>query len=116
GGSRGPSLRESLDTQLALRRLGFGYDSTQAFHFSVLEASLQSQDGYRRALDFYRARPADRYVVRPRLRDGLVDLPVTVPDDEMFVERLGLGPKEQSLAWRAILRQTHEEEELFRLI
>ena len=115
-GFRGPYLRESLETQLALRRLGFMYDSTQAFHFSVLEASLQSQDGYRRALDFYRARPADRYVVRPRLRDGLVDIPVTVPDDEMFVERLGLGPEEQSAAWRAILRQTHEEEELFTLM
>ncbi|HEV8471114.1 MAG TPA: polysaccharide deacetylase family protein [Candidatus Limnocylindria bacterium] len=112
-GFRGPYLRESPDTQLALRRLGFRYDSTQALHFPVLDASLRSRDGYRRALALYRALPTDRYVARPRMRDGLVDIPVTVPDDEMFVERLGLGPEEQSAAWRAILRETHREEELF---
>ena len=115
-GFRGPYLRRSADTATVLRTLGFVYDSTQSVHFPVLEQSLRSEDSYQRVLALYGSLPADDHVVRPRLRGRLVDLPVAVPDDEVFVERLALMPEAQSAAWRAILHRTHQEEELFTLM
>jgi peptidoglycan/xylan/chitin deacetylase (PgdA/CDA1 family) len=115
-GFRGPYLRRSADTGTVLAQLGFLYDSTQAVEFPVLDPSLRGTDSYRRMLETYKPVPSGDQIVRPRLRGSLIDLPVAVPDDEVFVERLGLSSDAQSAAWRAILRRTNEEEELFTLM
>ena len=112
-GFRGPYLRYANSTNEVLRHLGFAYHSSQAIHHAVLDASHLNSDKYRRALSFYRAWDADRVVSRPRDIDGLLHIPVTIPDDEILVDRLGLHADEQIAAWRSILESSHSRGELF---
>lgn len=113
-GFRAPYLRYNQDTLVALDKLGFSYDSSQAVAWDVVEGI--DTEAYRRALDFYRARPAENYVSVPRLvmDNGLVQIPYSLPDDEALVERLRLdGTKTKSAVWVDILRRVHALGELF---
>jgi peptidoglycan/xylan/chitin deacetylase (PgdA/CDA1 family) len=113
-GFRAPYLRYSQDTLVALDKLGFSYDSSQALAWDVKEG-LETE-AYHRALDFYRARSAEAYVSVPRLitDNGLVQIPYSLPDDEALVERLRLdGTKTKSAVWVDILRRVHALGELF---
>lgn len=115
-GFRGPYLRFNAGTEAAVRAAGLLYHSSQAISFGVLPVEQLSEsafDGYQRALRLYSALPADRVVVRPRYDAGLIDIPIALPDDEIMVDRLGLGAAEQAAAWLAILEQTAERGELF---
>jgi hypothetical protein len=114
-GFRGPYLRYARSTNEVLRSLGFAYHSSQAIHYAVLDPSHAADASYRRALTFYRAWDADRVVSRPRDVDGLLHIPVAIPDDEILVDRLRLGPDAQMAAWRSILEITHSRGELFTL-
>ena len=112
-GFRGPYLRYSTATDSVLRELGFRYHSSQAIHYAVLSAERLRHDSYQRALEFYRTWEGDCFISRPRNLNGLLHIPVSVPDDEMLVERLGLKSDEQTAAWREILNRTHRDGELF---
>jgi hypothetical protein len=117
-GFRGPYLRWNRATDEACRELGLLYHSSRAVLFHVLPPELQEATATGdagRILRLYRAQPAEARAVRPRLLDGLVDLPVATPDDEIMVERLGLGAEAQTAAWRGILDQTHARGDLFTL-
>ncbi|HEY8785690.1 MAG TPA: polysaccharide deacetylase family protein [Candidatus Limnocylindria bacterium] len=112
-GFRGPYLRYSGATDVALRALGIRYHSSQGIHFPVLSDAARRADGYRRALAFYGSWDADRVVSRPRFVDGLVHIPVSLPDDEMMIERLRLSHAAQIEAWKRILATTYRDGELF---
>lgn len=111
-GFRAPYLRWNEGTLHALRENGFLYDSSQAFHWSI-DGGLET-DAYRRGLDFYSSIPADEHPVLPWLDDGLVRIPVSLPDDESVIDRLPL-PSPEAIAnlWLDVQRRTHERGELF---
>jgi peptidoglycan/xylan/chitin deacetylase (PgdA/CDA1 family) len=115
-GFRAPYLRYNEATQAAARALGFRYHSSQAVEFAVL-ANLnhngQAGRSYRRALTYYRAADAASCVARPRSIGSLVDIPVTVPDDEIMVDRLRLPDEGQKVAWLAVLDSTYRRGDLF---
>jgi hypothetical protein len=113
-GFRCPYLRWSTDTLKALDKLDFSYDSSQALAWSVGDGN--GTEAYRRVLRFYRARSADDYPSLPRLANGLLRIPYSLPDDEALVERFHLT--EASLMvemWQEVLRRTYESGELFTL-
>lgn len=116
-GFRAPYLRSNEDTLEALRSLKFAYDSSWAVHWNVLDKSKLCKSGWReyeRLLDFYQARDADRHLSLPRFVDGFVEIPVSIPDDEALVDRLGLvGNREVTDVWQAIFQQTYARGELF---
>jgi hypothetical protein len=114
-GFRAPYLRFSEATDQALRRLDVSYHSSQAVAFSEVLNGAASLGGYHRALDYYRAADSRLIAVRPRNRDGLMHIPVALPDDEIMVDRLRLTSREQAGAWLAILETTHRNGELFTL-
>src|SRR5262249_55405059 len=112
----GPYLRWSEATRTAVRELGLLYHSSQALLFDALPAAVRRADAdLARALRMYSARPAEREPVRPRLLDGLVDIPVALPDDEIMVERLGLGEEAQTGTWLAMLATVAARGELLTL-
>jgi peptidoglycan/xylan/chitin deacetylase (PgdA/CDA1 family) len=114
-GFRAPYLRANEATQSALRLLGLLYDSSEAIAFDgALSTADRTKDVYRRALAFYGARNMAT-VARPSHRQGLIEIPVTVPDDEIMVDRLGFGPQQQEQTWSRILDMTYEREDLFTL-
>jgi hypothetical protein len=113
-GFRGPYLRWNADTLTVLRDLGLDYDASQGLFWDVLPDA--GPLAYRRVLDFYRAAPAAAQLALPTLRDGLVGLPYSLPDDEALIERLRLdSPTAQSALWLAILRRSLALGELFAL-
>jgi hypothetical protein len=67
------------------------------------------------ALKLYAPLDARRVAVKPTLRDGLVDIPVAVPDDEILTERLRLDDAARMAEWLHILEFTYERGDLFTL-
>jgi peptidoglycan/xylan/chitin deacetylase (PgdA/CDA1 family) len=115
-GFRGPYLRYNDATLTVLRELGFRYHSSQAFAFPRYDASgnaLPGNRAYELALDLYSARDAARLAVRPRFRDGLVDIPVAIPDDEIILERLRLDDAAATAEWLRIFELSYARGDLF---
>ena len=111
-GFRGPYLRYNEATLEVLRELGFRYHSSQAVHFPLRS---EATPGYELALELYSAIDAQDVALVPRLRDGLVDMPVAIPDDETLVERLRWTECAAASQWCQMLDLTHSRGDLFTL-
>ncbi|MFA5310053.1 MAG: polysaccharide deacetylase family protein [Dehalococcoidales bacterium] len=118
-GFRAPFLRINGETLRVLDSLGFPYDSSHSVHWDVLDSAAYPEmawSEYRRLLAFYDALKAEDCQVVPRFQDGLIEIPVSIPDDEAMVERLGItGGDGISAVWRNILQKTYDRGELFTL-
>jgi peptidoglycan/xylan/chitin deacetylase (PgdA/CDA1 family) len=113
-GFRGPYLRYNDDTLEALRALGRRYHSSQAFVFeNITDITPAAASQLALALRLYGAVDARTTCVRPRILDGLVDIPVAVPDDEILLDRLRLSEPALSAEWLHILGLTHSRGDLF---
>lgn len=116
-GFRAPYLRWSPELLAALGAAGFQYDSSWSVSWPVIDwatCTAEQRTAVQILLDFCRPRPAEDAPVLPVLLDGLVELPVSFPDDEMLVERLGFtDPVQQAAVWQAVLAQSHARGELF---
>ncbi len=118
-GFRSPYLRWNSDTAKAIGEAGFLYSSNRSLFWNALESVDLRQDqlaSYNRVIQFYGAQQADECPSLPELLGGTVDIPVSLPDDEMLVERLKLIDGERiGNIWRAILDMSYEYGELFTL-
>ena len=116
-GFRGPYLRSNTETLEALGKLGFVYDSSRVMYWNVLDSGRYGKrawDDYTMLLDFYMAEDADQGLVLPRFENGLVVIPVSMPDDEAMVGRLRIEDRDElSGIWERILQRTHDRGELF---
>jgi glycosyltransferase involved in cell wall biosynthesis/peptidoglycan/xylan/chitin deacetylase (PgdA/CDA1 family) len=65
---------------------------------------------------FYRAASSDAVVATPRLANGLVEIPVSLPDDLQLSDGLNLDPEGIQQVWTAMLHQVHQRGELFVLL
>ena len=69
---------------------------------------------YQKILDQYDAPNAKNCIVRPRLRHNFVEIPVSLPDDDILIDRLGFTDQEIiENIWYKILKTTHKEGDLF---
>jgi hypothetical protein len=118
-GFRAPFLRTSSATIKALSRSEFDYDSSQAIHWGVIdevEYTDASWSEYQRLLKFYQSRNARDYLVLPRSTNGFIEIPVSIPDDEALLERLGINNgRKISEIWGSILNTVYHNGELFTL-
>jgi peptidoglycan/xylan/chitin deacetylase (PgdA/CDA1 family) len=115
-GFRGPYLRYNAATLDVLRELGLRYHSSQAVVYPLCgEAEGARQRAYELALELYSARDARRIAVTPKLRSGLVDIPVSIPDDEIIIERLRLDEPARTAQWLFVLDETYRRGDLFTL-
>ncbi len=64
----------------------------------------------------YRAESSEATVATPRLSDGLVEIPVSLPDDLQLSDGLNLDPAGIQQVWTAMLHQVHRRGELFVLL
>jgi hypothetical protein len=62
---------------------------------------------------FYRARPAGAAPVVPNYQDGLLEIPVSLPDDLQCLDGLGTGVAGLTDAWHKILHSSHDQGEMF---
>jgi peptidoglycan/xylan/chitin deacetylase (PgdA/CDA1 family) len=114
-GFRAPYLRSNAATASAVRAVGLAYESDAAVAFPVdgLEADSVRLGGYDRALAMYDAADGRLVTSRPSVVDGLVQIPVVIPDDEMLVDRLHLPGWACARVWRSIFDTTHARGDLF---
>ncbi len=116
-GFRAPFLRVNSDTSEVLGNLGFLYHSSRVIHWSLINLNQHSEyvgNNHARLLEFYQPLEASEYLALPRFKDGLIEIPVSIPDDESLVDRLGITEEmEISKIWRAILERTYNGGELF---
>jgi hypothetical protein len=116
-GFRAPFLRVNESTSQALSRLHFSYNSSQAVLWDVIDPSGYSEyqiKEYERVHEFYGARRAQTCLALPRSNNGLVEIPITMPDDEGLVERLGITDRKTiGEIWRRILEKIYDRGELF---
>jgi hypothetical protein len=116
-GFRAPFLRINKHTPEALGNLGFLYDSSQIIQWAVVEETeypRRALSAYQRLLEFYQPKKAQQYLSLPRSTNGFVEIPVSIPDDEAMVDRLGIRDKRKIASiWHTILQRTYERGELF---
>jgi hypothetical protein len=120
-GFRAPYLRYNSSTPYALSSLNFLYDSSTSIYWNVMgkgNFSHSAWNEYLRVLDYYRSHNCLDFPALPRYSgDGrLIEIPVSLPDDEAMVERLGIRDEPGITGiWSSILQETYRRGELFSL-
>jgi peptidoglycan/xylan/chitin deacetylase (PgdA/CDA1 family) len=118
-GFRSPYLRYDDATLAAVEAAGFDYDSNLPFYWeprrTLCNLKVYEEDGLRRGLRFYRpvTYPADCSL--PRFFGGLVEIPVSLPDDEILLDRMGWDPKRIGEVWKEMAGTALERGELLTL-
>jgi hypothetical protein len=108
-GFRSPYLRYNAATLSAVDRAGFTYDSNLPFYWeptaSLGELDAGQADGLERGLRFYdpARRASDRSL--PRTIGRLIEIPVSLPDDEIMLDRMGLPPARLGEVWLEMLHE-----------
>ena len=116
-GFRSPYLRRETHLHAAIEATGFSHVSNQPVLWDVLGADAftpSTYASYERAIAFYDPWNASERLSLPRLCNQVVEIPVSLPDDEMLLDRLG-GETNSMVekAWRRILSETYRRGELF---
>jgi len=117
-GWRCPYSRWNGDTLTALVAAGYEYDATPvydwpAYQLERITLSEEAREDYQRFVDLSSARDALTHVVLPTLVEGLVQLPMSIPQDEDMVDRLHLDIDSMSRVWIRMVRETRDRGELF---
>lgn len=116
-GFRAPYLRYGDDLWRSLGEVGYSYSSSQSIVWDALDTDVLSPPiyaAYQRAIAFYAPERASQRLALPRLIDQVVEIPVSLPDDEILIDRLGDGSNGLvEKVWLQILSQTYQRGELF---
>ena len=115
-GFRSPYLRRNDTIREVVEVMGFQYLSNKPILWdtiSGLDWPGESVRAYQQAVDFYAPCLSAGYLSLPAVQGRIVDIPVSLPDDEMLVERLGANSTQIAQTWMKILHQTYAREELF---
>jgi len=118
-GFRAPYLHWNEDTMRVVEDYQFRYSSNQTVWWDVFDTDSfndAQHEGMRKGMSFYRPRPVSEMRVLPYRRRGFVEIPVSLPDDEIMLDRMYthdaafLGEM-----WGRILERSYERGELFTL-
>ena len=116
-GFRCPYLSSSDELLHALPKQVFKYSSNKAIawsHHTQVNGSAPIM--FATIEKFYRPLSSESSVSLPWMQDGLVEVPVSVPDDLQMYDGLNFSPDQVSAAWSILLKQTQQRGELFNLI
>jgi peptidoglycan/xylan/chitin deacetylase (PgdA/CDA1 family) len=90
-GFRAPYLHWNEDTMRVVGEFQFRYSSNQTVWWDVIDPSpldADAKEGLARGRAFYRPIPATEFRVLPFRRDGFIEIPVSLPDDEIPLDRM----------------------------
>lgn len=118
-GFRAPYLRWNSNHTNLLEKTGFLWDSSNAVFWNILnkdEYNNSKWQSYQNILAFYSAQSAVVFPSLPYFIGNLVEIPVSVPDDEALIDRLRITDKNKiGSIWTGILDKTYERGEIFTL-
>lgn len=103
---RAPYLRTNADLRRAVAGVGLQLDSSRGVLWSLPDGREQAPL-VREVVSFYGALDARQCPPLPS-GDGPIEIPVSLPDDEMCVERLKLTPRAVGDQWCRNLAEAHE--------
>ena len=116
-GFRAPYLRINDNTFQAITDLDFLYDSSNSVNWDVVDSTELTEEArreYQRVLDYYSCPSAQKTLVLPRIINNFIEIPVSMPDDEIMMERLGITDlKKMTKIWGAVLQNSYASGELF---
>ena len=114
-----PYLHLNQSTLAGVEHLGFDYVSHEAVSYEILEEEAYPTTPwvrFRNALDQYAANPATDLVVRPRMHGRLVEIPVSMPDDEILIDRLGVFDGESiGQIWTKLVDESYQRGDVLTL-
>jgi peptidoglycan/xylan/chitin deacetylase (PgdA/CDA1 family) len=115
-GFRAPFLKANRDTIELLAEMGFLYDSSCTYHWDALGPG-EWNESYARILDHYRPLDRREQGSLPYVESGLLRIPVSLPDDEMLIDRMGIRDQDRLYRiWADILAAARRENEVFVLL
>ncbi len=116
-GFRAPYLRWNEALLANLSAAGYRYDSSRSIAWPVVdtaELTPAQQADFARLLEFSRPLPAEAFPALPSWHNGLLEIPMSFPDDELLLHRLELTDTARIVGiWQAALDQCHGRGELF---
>lgn len=116
-GFRCPYLSASNELLQSLTPQTFHYSSNKAIEWGDGRESSESADLlFSKVRTFYQPSKSLEELYLPFKRDGLVEIPVCVPDDLQMADGLAYSQDQIASAWKEILTQTHARGELFNLM
>jgi peptidoglycan/xylan/chitin deacetylase (PgdA/CDA1 family) len=118
-GFRAPYLHWNEDTMRVVGEFQFRYSSNQTLWWDVIDATSfgdKQKEGLARGMAFYQPIPAAGFRALPFRRDGFIEIPVCLPDDEIPLDRMYIHDADYlGTMWRAIFSETYARGELFTL-
>lgn len=116
-GFRFPYLKRDPQLFGLLSQLGFVWDSSDAVDMDVVPQEKFSARTWQ-SYDFMRRDYNEKWMVTqaalPKMKDNLLEIPVTLPDDDLLVDRLLIDDASFIAdCWKKMLVQTYERGELF---
>ncbi len=118
-GFRAPYLHWNDDTMRVVGEFQFRYSSNQTVWWDVIERDgldAKAIEGLERGIAFYEPIPASGFRSLPFRRDGFIEIPVSLPDDEIPLDRMYIHDADYlGKMWRRIFNATYDRGELFTL-
>ena len=111
-GFRCPYLSYTDAVAKVVPREMFRYSSNEAISWEVLPRRAGGAT-YAQLGEFYAGKAARETVSTPCAINGLVEIPLSLPDDLQLLDGVGLRGEEIAETWSAILDETHRRGELF---
>jgi peptidoglycan/xylan/chitin deacetylase (PgdA/CDA1 family) len=110
-GFRAPYTRWDENLIENVRKLNFKWEGSKTILWKeeIGKGSYQ----YERIIEIYNPTLSKTQVALPTLEDGVVFIPLSLPDDEILVDRLAMSWDEVYYLWEEILTQTYLNNELF---
>ncbi len=118
-GVRNPYLGWTEESLHVYKALGLDYESNEAVLHEIIgpgDLHPLARSGYEKSLDLYRALPCNAYTLRPHFEDSLLRIPLSIPDDEMLLDRLRMAQEEEvGRIWSAIMQRVYATGGLYTL-
>lgn len=118
-GFRAPYLHWNEDTMRVVEDYQYRYSSNQTVWWDVFDVDSFNETqlkGMYSGRVFYDPIPASEFRVLPFRRRGFVEIPVSLPDDEIPLDRMYMSDADfLGNMWNGILEKSHARGELFTL-
>ncbi len=117
-GFRAPYLSSNDEIIDSLPENIFDYSSNQAVRWDIIQKNgdHEESDLFSTINKFYIPEAAKRLRCLPWLRSGLIEIPVSVPDDLQMMDGLGYQESEITEAWLNLVDYTYQRGEVFNLM
>lgn len=117
-GFRGPYFGYNENTLVALQNVNLQYESDETILWDVMEdGSAEKHNNYlNKILQLYKPRKSGEYRSLPYTYNRLIRIPISLPDDEIILDRLNITePQKINKIWIGLLEQCYDLGELFTL-